>query len=203
MSPDQTGMASRAVTEVLATAAGRSHRKDPALPRTGGPAGNAQLTAWIGLYLLPLFIAELLTLLSLRGLISWHIAIGILLIPPSLVKTTTTGWRIVCYYRGNSSYRKAGPPPLLLRLLGPLVIVSTLAILGTGITLLLLGPSASFTPFVTVDGQQISALTLHKASTIAWAAATGVHVLARLIPAARLAASGWGEPPACGVAPPS
>jgi hypothetical protein len=56
--------------EAAATALGNVHRDDPSLPGTGGPAGNAQLTAWVGLLLLPLFGAEMVTLLSLPQLLS-------------------------------------------------------------------------------------------------------------------------------------
>jgi hypothetical protein len=189
-----------AAKELTATATGSAHRDDPALPRTGGPAGNARLTAWIGLLLLPLFAAELVTLLSLEGLLSWHIAIGVILIPPALVKTATTGWRILRYYAGAEVYRQAGPPPLVLRVLGPLVVLTTLSLLGTGVLLLLVGPSGAFTPLVTVAGQPISVLTLHQASTIAWAVATGLHVLGRLVPAVHLAmnSSRSEDPPAGG-----
>jgi hypothetical protein len=189
-----------AARELTATATGAAHRDDPALPRTGGPAGNARLTAWIGLLLLPLFAAELVTLLSLEGLLSWHIAIGVILIPPALVKTASTGWRILRYYAGAQVYRQAGPPPLVLRVLGPLVVLTTLSLLGTGVVLLLVGPSGAFTPLVTVAGQPISVLTLHQASTIAWAVATGLHVLGRLVPAVHLAMNSGPrqDPPAGG-----
>jgi hypothetical protein len=175
-----------AARQVAATALGHTHRDDPSLPRTGGPAGNAQLTAWLGLLLLPLFVAELITLLSLNGLLSWHIAIGVILIPPALLKTTTTSWRILRYYTGTPVYRQAGPPPLVLRILGPLVVLSTLALLGTGVALLLIGPTAASTSLITVAGQRITVLTLHQASTIAWAVATGLHVLGRVVPALQL-----------------
>lgn len=66
-----------------------------------------------------LFLGELLTLLDVRGLITWHVVLGALLIPPALLKTATTSWRIVRYYSGNIDYRTAGPPPTLLRLLEP------------------------------------------------------------------------------------
>lgn len=181
--------AHHAVAELVASATGRAHREDPALPRTGGPAGNAQLTAWLGLLLLALSIAELVTLLDVTGLISWHIVIGVLLVPPALAKTASTGWRILRYYAGNRPYVTAGPPPLLLRVLGPLVVLTTLLVLGTGLALIALGPSQTFATLVTVLGQQISPLTLHQASFIGWAVATGLHVLARLLPAARLAVS--------------
>src|SRR5437660_12665963 len=106
----------RAMTDdLLAQVTGRAHRDDAALPGTGGPAGNARLTAWTGLVLLVLFVAELVTLLDVHGLISWHVALGVLLIPPALLKTASTGWRIVRYYSGNRPYRQAGPPALFLR----------------------------------------------------------------------------------------
>jgi hypothetical protein len=167
---------------VFEQAIGREHRKDPVLPRTGGPAGNARLTAWTGLVLLVLFLAELVTALDVHGLMSWHVTIGALLIPPALLKTASTAWRIVRYYRGHDAYRVAGPPPLLLRVLGPLVVLSTLAVLGTGILLILLGPDRSRSGL-------IDASFLHKGSFVIWAAVTGLHTMARLVPAVQLALS--------------
>ncbi|MGB8650343.1 MAG: hypothetical protein WCD35_06740 [Mycobacteriales bacterium] len=175
--------------EVLGHATGRTTRHDPTLPRTGGPAGNAQLTARMGLLLLGLFLAELLTLVSVRQLVSWHIAIGVLLIPPALAKTASTGWRMVRYYAGSDHYRQAGPPPLPLRLLGPLVVLSTLAVLATGTTLAVIGQDATFRPLVTVAGHSVTWLTVHQASFAVWATATGLHVLARLIPSLHLTRS--------------
>lgn len=61
----------------------------------------------------------MITLLDVGGLISWHVVIGTLLIPPALLKTASTGWRIARYYSGTPPYRQAGPPPMLLRILGP------------------------------------------------------------------------------------
>lgn len=174
------------VTDFVDEAVGRGHRADPALPRTGGPAGNARLTAWTGVLLLALFLAELVTLLDVRSLIGWHIAIGVLLIPPALLKTATTGWRIARYYAGNAPYRTAGPPPLALRVLGPLVVASTLAVLGTGVVVLLVDPATARDPWLTVGRNPVDLLTLHKAAFVVWAVATGLHTLGRLVPAARL-----------------
>lgn len=179
--------AARALADVVAHAAGRAHRDDPELPGTGGPAGNARLTAWVGLVLLVAFVAELVTLLNVTALISWHIAIGVLLVPPALVKTATTSWRILRYYTGNRAYQQAGPPPLLLRFLGPLVVVSTLAVLGSGLALIAVGPGSSRTSLMAVAGMRISLLTIHQATFIGWAVATGLHVIARIGPAVRLA----------------
>ena len=175
--------------EALSTAIGREHRDDPVAPRTGGPAGNARLTAWVGLLLLVLFLVELVTLIDVRGWIGWHVVVGTLLIPPSLLKTVTTGWRILRYYTGSGDYRTAGPPPMLLRLLGPLVIVSTLALLGSGLALILLGESSSRTPIVTALGQPVDWITVHQGSFAVWCVATGLHVLVRLVPAAQIVAA--------------
>ena len=67
----------RVVTDVLASASGAEQRADPVLPHTGGPAGNARLTAWTGILLLLGFIAECVTLLSLHSMLSAHILIGL------------------------------------------------------------------------------------------------------------------------------
>jgi hypothetical protein len=178
------------VDETVGAALGREQRPDPVLPGTGGPAGNARLTAWTGLVLLVLFVAELVTLLDVHGLIGWHLALGVILIPPALLKTATTGWRIVRYYTGDKAYREAGPPPLLLRVLGPLVVLGSLALLGTGLALVVLGEERSRQSLFTVAGQRVDVLTLHQASFVVWAVVTGLHVLARLLPAWQTAAGG-------------
>jgi len=187
-----TNPLARALGDVVASAAGAELRHDPVEPRSGGPAGNAQLTAWTGLFLLVGFIAECFTLLSLHAMLTAHFLIGGILVPLVLFKTGTTGWRIARYYFGGQSYRSAGPPPLLLRVLGPLVVLTGLAVLGTGLALIPLGDS-SFTPIVTVAGQHIDALTLHKICFVLWLVVTGVHVLARTIPAVQLVSAGSRE----------
>jgi hypothetical protein len=183
----ETPMDLRAMSaEAVVVAAGRAHRRDEIRPGSGGPAGNAALTAWTGLLLLALFLAELVTLLDVRGLLSWHVVVGTLLIPPALVKTGSTGWRMIGYYLGKGPYRRAGPPPMLLRVLGPLVVASTLAVLGTGVALVLVGPDTGRRSLLDVAGQHVDLLMLHKVSFVVWAGATGLHVLGRLIPAVRL-----------------
>jgi hypothetical protein len=184
---------STASAETVAEALGRSRRTDPVLPGTGGPAGNARLTAWTGLLLLVLFVAELLTLLDVRQLISWHLVIGTVLVPPALLKTGSTGWRIVRYYAGHRPYRDAGPPPLLLRVLGPLVVAGTLAVLGTGLVLVLVGPDTSRSSLLDILGQRVDAVAIHQAAFVVWAVVTGVHTLARLLPAARLTVAPLGS----------
>jgi hypothetical protein len=184
-SPAGSPRSSRLRTEaedVVAEAAGRGHRHDPVLPGTGGPAGNARLTAWTGLVLLVLFAAELVTLLDVHGLISWHVALGVVLIPPALLKTASTGWRILRYYTGSRPYREAGPPPLFLRVLGPLVVAATLALLGTGIVLIALGEERSRSSGLL----GVTWVDLHQAMFVVFAVVAVVHVLTRLVPALAL-----------------
>jgi hypothetical protein len=180
--------------DVVATALGRSERLDPVLAGTGGPAGNALLTAYLGLVLLVLFFFEGLTLLDVRGLITWHVALGALLVPPVVAKTVTTGWRILRYYAGQPEYRTAGPPPLLLRLLGPLVVVTSLVLLGSGVVLILVGEESSRQPFLDVLGVRLGWLDLHKGIFWFWFAAMTAHVLSRTLPALRLAIRRSGVP---------
>src|SRR5215472_16387898 len=152
--------------DTMAEVLGREHRTDPVLPGNGGPAGNARLTAWTGLVLLALFAVELITLLDVRGLVSWHIVVGVLLVPPALLKTATTGWRTARYYTGHRPYRQAGPPTLVLRMVGPVVVLSTLALLGTGIALILVSPPTAHDDAL----YGLSLLNLHKAAFLIWAA---------------------------------
>lgn len=184
----------RPMRDLVATALGRRERLDPVLPGSGGPAGNALLTAWLGLVLLVLFFLEGLTLLDVRGLITWHVALGALLVPPALAKTATTGWRIVRYYSGRREYQAAGPPPLVLRLLGPLVVLTTLVLLGSGVALILLGEESSRQPLVTAIGLRVDWLGLHKGVFAVWFAVMTAHVLARIVPALRLAIRRHGVP---------
>ena len=115
--------------------------------------------------LLVLLAVEGITLIDVRGLITWHIVVGSLLVPPALLKTATTGWRMVRYYAGNRDYRTAGPPPLILRLLAPLVVASTLALLTTGIVVGVVGPDSAR---ASIWGTPASLLFLHQASFAVW-----------------------------------
>jgi hypothetical protein len=136
--------------------------------RTGGPEGNARLTALTGAALLVLLALEGVTLLSLRSMLSWHIFVGLLVVPVVALKLGSTGYRIYRYYTRRGDYVEAGPPHLLLRLLGPVVAVSTVALLATGIVLILEKPGGGLV------------LLLHKASFVVWVGALGAHVLAHL-----------------------
>jgi hypothetical protein len=174
------------IDDLLEEASGRAQRRNAATAPSGGPAGNALLIAWTGLLLLVLLAGELLTLLDVRGLIDWHVGLGVLLIPVALLKTAATGWRILRYYTGSQPYRTAGPPTTLLRVLGPLVIASTLGLLGSGLVLIAVGEQRSQQTLLSALGQRVDLVTVHQALFIAFAVFTGLHVLARLAPALAL-----------------
>jgi hypothetical protein len=135
---------------------------------TVGPERNARLTAITGAVLLVLLAVEGFTLLSLRAMLSWHIFVGVLVVPIVVLKLGSTGYRFFRYYTHRPDYVQAGPPNLLLRLLGPVVVLTTVALLATGIALIVVGPGRGLV------------LNLHKASFIVWLAALGAHVLGHL-----------------------
>ena len=143
-------------------------------------AGNARLTAANAAVLLILLAAEGVTVLRIRQLLSPHVFIGMVLIPPVLVKVASTTWRFVCYYGGAPAYRRKGPPPVLLRLLGPVVVILTLVLLASGVGLLLAG--RSWLPLL---------LRVHKASFVLWFGAMTIHVLGHLGEVFRLAPRDW------------
>ena len=112
----------------------------PRPDRTGGVAGNERLTAWTGVVLLIGFAVEGITVLRIGQLLTLHFLVGLLLIGPVILKVASTGYRITRYYAGSAPYVRRGPPAPYLRLLGPLVIATSVAVLGTGLTLGIVGP---------------------------------------------------------------
>ncbi len=115
--------------------------------------------------LLALLAIEGGTLISLQTFFSWHIFVGMLLVPPVALKIASTGYRFARYYTQRPDYVAAGPPPTLLRLLGPVVVLSTVGLFATGVALAAFGPGQ---PFV---------LLLHKASFVVWVGSVSLHVL--------------------------
>jgi hypothetical protein len=130
--------------------------------------------------LLVLLAAEGITVRRVRALLTPHVFIGMLLIPPVLLKIGSTGWRFVRYYRGSPAYRRKGPPPVLLRLLGPVVVILTVGVLASGVALVL-GPRSLRHPL----------LFLHKATFVLWFGAMTIHVVGHLVETARLAPKDW------------
>ena len=130
------------------------------------PAGNERLTAMTGVVLLVLFAAECLTLLNLGKLLTLHFFLGMLLLGPVALKAGSTLWRFTRYYTGSAAYVRRGPPAPLQRVTGPFVILTTLAVLGTGVMLLVEGGGPGGGPWI----------QLHHMSFLLWAAVMLIHL---------------------------
>jgi hypothetical protein len=155
-----------------------------------GVTGNARLTAATAVVLLVLLAAEGATIPWIGSLRGPHIFIGMLLLGPVALKQASTGYRFLRYYAGTPAYLRKGPPPVALRLLAPGVVVTTVALFGTGVALLVAGPENDTLSF------------LHKLSFIAWFAFMALHVLGHLLELPRLASADWrrAAPPVARVA---
>jgi hypothetical protein len=141
-----------------------SRRRDT----TGGADGNERLTAAAGAVLLVLFAAEGVTILAVRQLLTLHFFLGMLLIGPVLLKASSTIYRFARYYAGAPDYRRKGPPVLPLRLLGPFVLATSFAVIGTGVALGYTGHSPGLWLFA------------HKAAFVLWFGVMTIHVLAHV-----------------------
>ncbi|HLX78018.1 MAG TPA: hypothetical protein VKR27_03975 [Acidimicrobiales bacterium] len=168
-----TKLAPRVLGEI-ATVVGVFEKPDNKDP---GPEANSRLTGRTGLLLIVLLFFEGLTIPFIHPLLSWHIFIGLAVIPPVVLKMGSTLWRFGRYYLRDPRYRAAGPPHPLLRVLGPLVVVSTVILFASGVVLWLAGPNDHLM------------LSLHKVSFVFWFGVLALHVLSHLLRAVKLAAA--------------
>ena len=150
------------MSQPLSTRSVSRHRRPAA---TSGVEGNERLTAMTGALLLLGFAVEGFTVLQIHRLLFIHVLVGGLLIGPVLLKMAATMYRFARYYAGSLPYVRKGPPAPVLRVLGPLVILTSVAVLGTGIVASIVGPG---------NGQW---LFLHKATFVLWFGAMTIHVL--------------------------
>jgi hypothetical protein len=139
-----------------------------------GVEGNARLTGYTAVLLLLPLGAEILT--GIRPGLEAHALIGFLLVPPVLLKLGSVGYRFARYYGGDPRYGAAGPPALGMRLLGPIVVLLTVALFGTGIELWLFG-------FRYGDQWR----TWHQAAFLLWSFVMLIHVFGYLRRAPELA----------------
>lgn len=138
---------------------------NPGVIFRGGSDGNARLTGATAVVLLVLLAAEGATLLAIHTLLRPHIFLGLLLIPPILLKLAAVGWRFGRYYLRSDEYARRGPPhPLLRFVVAPAVAVSTLTLFATGIAAAALRRRGIL-------------LGLHKVSFVVWFGAMTLHVL--------------------------
>jgi len=145
-----------------------------------GADGNARLTGTVGVVLLVVLFLEGITVLQVRSLITLHILLGILLIPPTALKVASTSYRFVRYYSRSPSYVRHGPPAPLLRWTAPLLIIFTGAILATGVALLTVSPE-----------RPGLLLTAHRFSFVVWFALMALHVLGHVKDALALTRWDW------------
>ena len=146
--------------------------------KQAGVIGNERLTVLVSLVLLVLIIVELVTSAFLRIWLPAHTVVGVLVAGPLLVKIGSTGWRFLRYYTGAPAYVRRGPPPLVLRVLGPVLLVITLVMVGSGIGLIVAGPIQLF-------------LLAHVFSALVWLPLIVVHSLAHLRQVPRRLADDW------------
>ncbi len=104
------------------------------------------------------------------------------------LKLTSTGWRFVRYYSHSKPYLLEGPPRLLLRLLAPLLVVSTLTLFGSGVGLIIIGHGGG------------PLLQMHAVSFAVWGVVIAIHILAYLTRVLRMGLADWRRHAAKGVA---
>jgi hypothetical protein len=134
------------------------------------PDGNERLTAAVGVLVLAPVLLEVATvLLGVHTFMSWHVFVGLALIPAVVLKLVSTGWRFARYYTRTHLYVAHGPPRTAMRLLAPLFVVATVVLFGSGVAMGLLHGHAL----------QI-ARRLHGPASVIWLVLLGVHVLVYL-----------------------
>lgn len=130
-----------------------------------GVEANARLIGYVSVVLVIPLAAEVVT--GIRPGLRPHAMIGFLLVPPLLLKLGSVGYRFIRYYAGDPAYRAAGPPDLIMRLIGPALTLLTAGVFITGFELWFFG-------FRFGDEW----LTWHKTAFIIWFLAVTAHVLA-------------------------
>jgi hypothetical protein len=109
--------------------------------------------------------------LSIGRLLTLHVFLGMLLLGPVVLKAGSVLYRFTRYYTGSAPYRRKGPPAPLLRVIGPIIMLLTACVFGSGIMLTVTGPSF---------GPPSGWLVVHRISFIAWLFLIVIHVLAYL-----------------------
>jgi hypothetical protein len=135
----------------------------------GGTSGNELLTTAAGALLIVLLAVVGITIVRIGPLLSVHLFVGLMLIGPLALKLASTGYRFMRYYTGNPRYQSKGAPPTPLRLIAPMVVISTVVVMASGVALLIGGPPSRGVFF-----------PIHKLSFFVWLAFTSLHVLGHI-----------------------
>ena len=155
-----------------------------------GVVGNERLTALAGAVLLVLIVIEIVSSVSLHAGLAIHIFVGVLLAGPLVVKIGSTGYRFLRYYTRSPAFVRRGPPRLALRVLSPLLLVTTLVVMGSGIGLVVTGPAQAGT-----------LLPIHNLSVLLWLPMITIHVFAYIWRTPRLVADDWSKQSGRSLAP--
>src|SRR5436309_8169778 len=161
---------------------GQTHTSEHNDDEQSAVVGNERITALAGAVLLVLIVVELVTAASLRTLLPPHVFVGVLLAGPLAVKLGSTGYRFLRYYTRSPAFVRRGPPRLALRVLAPLLIATTLVVIGSGIGLVVTGPRSAG-----------PLLPLHGLSVLVWLPLIAIHVFAYIWRVPRLVANDWSK----------
>ena len=123
-----------------------------------------------GAVLLILLAIECYTILRIGRLLTWHVFLGMLLLGPVTLKSGSVIYRFARYYTKSAPYRRQGPPALLLRLIGPVIVLLTACVFGSGVMLAVTGPSYGY-------GGPSGWLVVHRISFFAWLFFIAIHVV--------------------------
>lgn len=138
---------------------------------------NRRMTTGTGLLLVPLLLVAGATGLAISGSRPLpHLAIGLVLAPPLLLKLATAGYRFARYHLGDRGYVAAGPPAPALRWIAPPLVLSVLVLMISGVALWV-EPST---------GAVNLWRALHKLSFLVFGACAGIHVVLHLLRAPTL-----------------
>ncbi len=169
--------------EIPVRPSGQAHTSERNGDEQSEVVGNERMTALAGAVLLVLILVELVSAAILRTLLSIHVFVGVLLAGPLIVKLSSTFWRFLRYYIGSPAFVRRGPPHLALRVMAPLLIATTLVVIGSGIGLVVTGPHFAG-----------SLLPLHGFSVLVWLPLIALHGFAHIRRVPRLVKDDWSNP---------
>ncbi len=129
-------------------------------------AANERVIAASAAALFVLIFVEGLTLLRIGSMMTMHVVVGVILVPPVLIKLGSTGWRFFRYYTGHPDFVRKGPPSPLLRVLAPVLVLSTVVLFASGIAL------------VVIHDPNGWLYVVHRYDFLLWFFVLAVHVLA-------------------------
>ncbi len=132
---------------------------------------NTRLTSLVGLVIFVELFLIGITVPAISQLLPYHVILGFALIPPLAIKLVSTSYRFARYYTRNPRYYAAGPPQPLLRIAAPLLVISTIVLFGSGVELMLKGPTALSTQTWRV---------IHQASFVIWFVLAAFHIASYL-----------------------